>query len=67
MSFCNVLEDGYLFVLECNFYNEIRQEYTPAKYWRRPSMYKFVEMLNNKNQMLLRKLGIFTHNAFKKK
>ena len=33
-------------------------------YWKRPSMIKFVELLNFNNVNHLRKLGIFTDHAF---
>ena len=39
---CNVMEDEYHFVIECNRYNELRKKYIPKYYFQRPSMYKFV-------------------------
>ena len=62
---CEVLEDEYHFVIECNRYTELREKYIPRYYWRRPSMFKFVELLNSTNMKLLRNLSIYIFHAFK--
>ena len=64
-SICQQLEDEYHFVLECSIYNDLRKKYIPKKYWLRPNMYKFVELLSSTNKCLVRKLGNFVDNAFK--
>ena len=60
-SLCQVLEDEYHFVLECNVYAELRYKYIPKHYWKRPSMYKFVELLNTTNMKILRNLSIYIY------
>ena len=60
-SLCQVLEDEYHFVLECNVYAELRYKYIPKYYWKRPSMYKFVELLNTTNMKILRNLSIYIY------
>ena len=63
-SLCQVLEDEYHFVLECNVYAELRYKYIPKHYWKRQSMYKFVELLNTSNMKILRNLSIYIYHAF---
>ena len=62
---CNVLEDEYHFIFECNRYTELRKEYIPKYHWNRPSMFKLVELLNSTNIKLLRNLCIYIFQAFK--
>ena len=61
---CGVLEDEYHFIIECKLYSDLRIKYIPKYYWKRPSMNKFVELLNSNNVNHLRKLGIFSSHAF---
>lgn len=64
-TICGVLEDEYHFVLECRLYNDLRIRYIPPYFWKRPSMFKFVELLNSSNTNYLRRLGTFSYHAFK--
>lgn len=61
---CNVLEDEFHFVCECSLYNDLRCQYIPFYYRRRPSMYKFIEMLTSENAKLLKCLSTFISKAF---
>ena len=58
------VEDEYHFIIECKLYSDLRIKYIPKYYWKRPSMNKFVELLNSNNVNHLRKLGIFSYHAF---
>ena len=60
-SLCQVLEDEYHFVLECNVYAELRYKYIPKYYWKRPYMYKVVELLNTTYMKILRNLSIYIY------
>ena len=62
---CQVLEDEYHFVLECRMYTELRRKYISKYYWHRPSMFKFVELINTCNTRYLKNLGAFVYQAFK--
>ena len=62
---CNVMEDEYHFVIECNRYNELRKKYIPKYYFQRPSMYKFGELVTTENNTLMKKFGSFVYQAFK--
>lgn len=61
---CNTLEDEYHFVLECIQYSKLRKKYINKKYWQRPNMIKFIELMTTVNKNEIRKLGIFIFNAF---
>ena len=61
---CNSLEDEYHFVLECSIYVNLRKTYIPRKFWNRPNMFKFLELLNTNDRNVLRNLGIFVEKAF---
>ena len=62
---CNVLEDEFHFVVECKIFIELRTKYIPKYYWKRPSMYKFIELLNTTKVKLLRNLSVYVYLAFK--
>ena len=64
-SVCGVLEDEYHFVIECSMYIELRKKYIPVYYWKRPSMHKFVNLINSTKANHLRKLGTFVYQVFK--
>ena len=57
-SFCQVIEDEFPFVLECQLYSGLRKKYISKYNRRRPSMVKFLELLNSNNQTRIRKLEI---------
>ena len=54
-SFCQVIEDEFHFVLECQLYSDLRKNYISKYYWRRSSIVKFLELLNSDNQTRIRK------------
>ena len=58
------IEDEFHFVCVCNAYTDQRRKYLNKNYYRRPSMIKFVELLqsNNKNTQL--KLCKFLYESF---
>ena len=59
---CNILEDEFHFVIESDMYTVFRIRYIPKYCWKRPSMYKFVELLNTTNTIkLLRNFSIYIY------
>ena len=64
---CNLndIEDEYHFVIKCPYYADIRNTLIPTYYRSRPSMFKFIELLNCSNKIVLRKLAIFCLKCFK--
>ena len=49
------IEDEYHFLVECPLYKELREQYLPKYYWKRPSVYKVIELLTNENKNLVKK------------
>ena len=60
---CDVLEDEYHFIIECNMFSELRLLYIPRKYYIRPSMFKFVSLVLSDNETVVRKLAMFVFKA----
>ena len=61
---CSVLEDEYHFVLICPLFLELIKKYISKYYWSRPSMFKFIELLNTLNTSRIRKLCCYVFHAF---
>ena len=62
--YCNNIEDEYHFIIECDFYRDLRKNLIDRKYWIRPSMFKFVELIQSENENTLRNLGTYIYKAF---
>ena len=62
---CNAIEDEYHFVIACSLFKEIRSKFIHKYYWKRPSMFKFVDLTNSSNQKTIRNLSSFIFQAFK--
>ena len=63
--FCDVLEDEFHFVLECQAYKKLRKTYISKYFWKRPNMFKFIELINSTNTRCIRRLNTFIFQAFK--
>ena len=61
---CDTLEDEYHFVIVCPMYNDIRHLYIKQFYTKRPSMYKFISLINCTSEKQIRNLAVFVHKAF---
>ena len=59
----NTLGDEFHFLLKCSKFENIRKYYIPRKYWRRPNIISFCNLLNCK--LLKVKLAKFVKEAFK--
>ena len=63
-TLCNDIEDEFHFVVICVKFYDLRTKYLPKSLYINPSMYKFLNFLNTKNESQLKKLGLFLHFAF---
>ena len=61
---CNVLEDEFHIVNVCSRYITLRKKYIPYKVYNKPSMAKFIDLIDNSTGLKLKKLGIFCHKVF---
>ena len=64
-TLCNVMEDEYHFVIECQRPTALRKKYISKYYWQRPSMLKFIDLINSNDNRSIKKLGTFVYRAFK--
>ena len=62
---CNILEDEYHFVVECELYNVIRAKYIPRDVFVRPNMFKFVDLLNSDDNRIINNVGNYIRKAYK--
>lgn len=51
---CNILEDEYHFVMECQLYANVRKQCLPAYFWKRPYMFKFTELIKTESIRILK-------------
>ena len=63
---CNIIEDEFHLKLVCPMYSSFRH-YIPKYYTNRPSMFKFIELLNNNNELIVRWLALYCFKALEKK
>ena len=63
---CNLIDDEFRFILVCPMYTSFRH-YIPKYYSNRPSMFKFIELLNNNNELIVRRLALYCFKAFEKR
>lgn len=61
----NHIEDEYHFILECVKYKDIRMKYIKPYYWRRPSVYKLIQLLSVHNIKELNNIGKYLYIAEK--
>ena len=64
---CDKLEDEYHFILECQLFNEFRQQYIKKYYWKRPNVIKFIDLLKSENINTVRRLAIYVSKCFLKR
>ena len=56
---CQKLEDGCHFVLECVRYNEMKRTLIPNYCFRRPNMFKLIELFTTDIKKMQRNLSVF--------
>ena len=62
---CNIVEDEFHFLLECDLYKQIRKKFIKKFYWGRPNIIKLKELMQTTNESILLNLAILTEKAFK--
>ena len=61
----NLIEDEFHFILVSPMYTSFRH-YIPKYYTNRPSMFKFIYLLNNNNELIVKRLALYCFKAFEK-
>lgn len=62
----NVLGDEFHFLLECTSLKDIRRQFIPERYWKRPNTILFCELMSNDNINIRLKLVKFIRVGLKK-
>ena len=63
----NVVEDEYHFLLICPAYTDLRKSYLPRYYCRWPTLNKFIKLLNEDQNSMIKKLARFVYDANEKR
>ena len=61
---CKKIDDEYHFLLECSKFSVLRKRFIPRYYYIRPSMFKYVQLINSMNCKTVRQLGKYIYHAF---
>jgi hypothetical protein len=61
------IEDEFHFVLKCKTFQGFRNDLIKPYYWKKSSMYKFIQLLSSNNIRELCNLGKFLFRSFKLK
>ena len=62
---CNRIEDEFHIVFNCSRFDDLRNQYIDKSLVQNPSIYNLVKLINSKDKISVRKLGIFFHKVFK--
>ena len=64
-TLCNSsdIEDEFHFILKCPIYNDLRVNYIKNYYYRRPSVFKLVQLLSVNNVKIINNLGKYLYLA----
>ena len=58
------IEDEYHFILICSCYSDLRMKYIRKHFYERPSVIKFLDLVQSNNKKELTNLSIFVKKAF---
>jgi hypothetical protein len=58
------VEDEFHFVIVCPACHMLRVKYIKPFYFKHPSVFKFIELMQSEKVATLNKLGRFVHEAF---
>jgi len=61
----NVIEDEFHFIIQCPKYKDLRNKYLKTYYHRRPSVFRFIELLTTTNKKEINNLGKYLVQANK--
>ena len=62
---CDRIEDEYHFLLVCDKFKEIRNQYIPFKYINNPNIHKFNMLLSSNNVDIIQSLSAYLYHAFR--
>ena len=60
-----IVEDEKHFIMECNAYNNLREQYLPRKYMNHHTDINYVKSMPSKSYTILNNLAVYTREAVK--
>ena len=60
------IEDEFHFVFKCSHYRDIRCKYIKKYYWKKASVFKYIQLSSARNFKVLCKLGCYLQHAFER-
>ena len=61
------IEDEYHFIIICPIYSDLREQHINKFYYKRPSVMKFIELLNSQSKVKLNNLAQYINKAFERR
>ena len=62
-----LVEDELHFVLVCDYFVSVRQQFIPKYFYHKPSVSKFALLLKSENDVILRNLCKYIYHSCKKR
>ena len=60
-----MVEDEKHFIIECNAYNNLREQYIPRKYWNHHTDIIYVKLMFPDSYIVLNNLAVYIREALK--
>ena len=60
-----IVEDEKHFIIECNAYNNLREQYIPRKYWNHHTDINYVKLMSSDSYIVLNNLAVYIREAVK--
>jgi hypothetical protein len=64
---CNMLEDEYHFLFECELYKDLRIRYIKQYYRKRPNILKFIELITSERKRENMNLSVYVFKAMERR
>ena len=61
---CNVVEDEFHFLFECQLFTDLKIKYLKKYFWNRPNMIKLKELMTSTNIKVIKNLSTYVEKAF---
>ena len=65
--FCNDHESEIHFLFRCPRYDDLRDEFIPAKYYNRPSLFRLTLLLSDQSEKATNNLANFVYKALQRR
>ena len=56
-------EDEYHFIMCCSFYENLREQFIPKKFYHTPSKFHFILLMSSRQDYIVRNLSLYVYKA----